>query len=567
MNYQRYRPYPAMEMPDRTWPDKKLIKAPIWCSVDLRDGNQALEIPMSLEEKLDFYNFLLKTGFKEIEIGFPAASDTEFGFTRYLIENDLIPDDVTIQVLTQSRPHIIDRTFESLKGAKKAIVHLYNSTSTLQREVVFGHSKQETIDLAVSGAKLFLEYESKYPETDFYFEYSPESFTGTEMPFAVEICNAVLDVWQPTDHKKVIINLPSTVEMTTPNVYADQIEYCSKNLKYRDKVILSVHAHNDQGCAVAATELALMAGAQRAEGTIFGNGERTGNTDLVCVALNLFTQGVDPELDFSHIDDAVEMFEKSTRMYISPRHPYAGSLVYTAFSGSHQDAIRKGMNAMRKHPERWEVPYLLIDPKDVGRTYDPIVRINSQSGKGGVAFVLQQNFGLMLPKSMQQDLSYIITSVSDKKHQDLTPEDVKDIFDEQYLDIISPLELVYYRQSIVDNVVHNSTDMRLYGTEFTIEGDGNGVIEAFCHALQESLGLTLEVINYSEHSMEYGTKARAISYIQILINDEEYFGAGTSGDITKSSYRAILSAINNFYATHKDEIPDTEGISGKGNKD
>lgn len=555
MNYQKYRPYPAIDLPDRTWPNNKLTHAPIWCSVDLRDGNQALEIPMSLEEKLELYNFLLETGFKEIEIGFPAASDTEYAFTRYLIENELIPDNVTIQVLTQSRPHIIKRTFESLKGAKKAIVHLYNSTSTLQREVVFGYSMQETVDLAVSGAKLFMEYEAKMPETLFYFEYSPESFTGTEMPFAVEICNAVLDVWKPTPGKKVIINLPSTVEMTTPNVYADQIEYCGRNLKYRENVILSLHAHNDQGCAVAATELALMAGAQRAEGTLFGNGERTGNTDLVCVAMNLFTQGIDPKLDFSHIDETVEMFEKSTRMELSPRHPYAGSLVYTAFSGSHQDAIRKGMNAMRKHPDRWEVPYLLIDPKDVGRSYDPIVRINSQSGKGGVAFVLQQNFGLLLPKAMQQELSYIITNVSDKKHHDLTPDDVKEIFDDQYLDITAPLELSYYRQSIVDNVVQNSTDMLVNNKELTIEGEGNGVIDAFCHALETSLKLNLEVINYSEHSMEYGTKARAISYIQILINDEEYFGAGTSSDITKSSYRAILSAINNYYKDHKDKIP------------
>lgn len=560
MNYQKYRPYPDMDFKNRTWPEKKLTLAPIWCSVDLRDGNQALEIPMSLEEKLDFYNFLLKTGFKEIEIGFPASSDTEFAFTRYLIENDLIPDDVTVQVLTQSRPHIIKRTFESLKGAKRAIVHLYNSTSTLQREVVFGNTKEETIDLAVSGAKLFLEYEAGQPETDFFFEYSPESFTGTEMPFAVEICNAVLDVWKPDANKKVIINLPSTVEMTTPNIYADQIEYCSNNLKYRENVILSVHAHNDQGCAVAATELALMAGAQRAEGTIFGNGERTGNTDLVCVALNLFTQGIDPKLDFSHIDDAVKMFEKSTRMELSPRHPYAGNLVYTAFSGSHQDAIRKGMNAMRKHPDRWEVPYLLIDPKDVGRSYDPIVRINSQSGKGGVAFVLQQNYGIMLPKAMQQDLSYVITNVSDKKHSDLTPNDVKDIFEEQYVDISSPLELKFYRQSIVDNVVHNSTDMTVDKKEVTIEGEGNGVIEAFCHALESNLGLTLEVINYSEHSMEYGTKARAISYMQILINDEEYFGAGTSSDITKSSYRAIISALNNYYHDHRDKIPDPQDM-------
>lgn len=552
MNYQKYRPYPPMDMPNRKWPGRVIKHAPIWCSVDLRDGNQALEIPMSLEEKIEFFKFLVKTGFKEIEIGFPAASDTEFAFTRYLIDNDLIPDDVNIQVLTQSRPHIIKKTFEALKGAKRAIVHLYNSTSTLQRDVVFHNSMEATIELAVSGAKLVQEYAKEQPETDFTFEYSPESFTGTEMPFAVEICNAVLDIWKPTAEKKVIINLPSTVEMATANVYADQIEYCCDNLKYRDNVIVSLHAHNDRGCAVAATELALMAGADRVEGTLFGNGERTGNTDVACVALNIFSQGIDPELDFSHIDDAVEMFEKSTRMYIPPRHPYAGSLVYTAFSGSHQDAIRKGMEAMKSHPERWEVPYLAIDPKDVGRSYDPIVRINSQSGKGGVAFILEQNFGLYLPKAMQQNLSYVITGISDRKHRDLTPDDIKGIFEAEYVDIREPLKLIYYKQATVDNVVQNRTQMLVNGNEIDIAGEGNGVIDAFCHALETEFDIKLEVVNYSEHSMEYGTKARAISYIQILINGEEYFGAGTSSDITKSSYRAIVSAVNKYYRDHQD---------------
>ena len=553
MNYQKYRPYPPMDMPNRKWPGRVIKHAPIWCSVDLRDGNQALEIPMSLEEKIEFFKFLVKTGFKEIEIGFPAASDTEFAFTRYLIDNDLIPDDVNIQVLTQSRPHIIKKTFEALKGAKRAIVHLYNSTSTLQRDVVFHNSMEATIELAVSGAKLVQEYAKEQPETDFTFEYSPESFTGTEMPFAVEICNAVLDIWKPTAEKKVIINLPSTVEMATANVYADQIEYCCDNLKYRDNVIVSLHAHNDRGCAVAATELALMAGADRVEGTLFGNGERTGNTDVACVALNIFSQGIDPELDFSHIDDAVEMFEKSTRMYIPPRHPYAGSLVYTAFSGSHQDAIRKGMEAMKSHPERWEVPYLAIDPKDVGRSYDPIVRINSQSGKGGVAFILEQNFGLYLPKAMQQNLSYVITGISDRKHRDLTPDDIKDVFEAEYVDIREPIKLVYYKQATVDNVVQNRTQMLVNGSDVEIAGEGNGVIDAFCHALETEFDIKLEVVNYSEHSMEYGTKARAISYIQILINGEEYFGAGTSSDITKSSYRAIVSAVNKYYRDHQDQ--------------
>ena len=552
MNYTKYRPYPPMDMPNRKWPNNVIKKAPIWCSVDLRDGNQALEIPMNLEEKIEFFKFLLKIGFKQIEIGFPAASDTEFEFTRYLIENDLIPDDVVIQVLTQSRPHIIKKTFEALRGAKNAIVHLYNSTSTLQREVVFHNSMEATIDLAVSGAKLLQEYAAEQPETNFIFEYSPESFTGTEMPFAVEICNAVLDVWKPTPDKKVIINLPSTVEMATANVYADQIEYCCENLKYRDSIYVSLHAHNDRGCAVAATELALMAGADRVEGTIFGNGERTGNTDIACVALNIFSQGMDPMLDFSRIDEVVEMFEKSTRMEVPPRHPYAGSLVYTAFSGSHQDAIRKGMEAMKSHPDRWEVPYLPIDPKDVGRSYDPIVRINSQSGKGGVAFVLEQNFGLYLPKAMQQNLSYVITGISDRKHRDLTPEDIRGIFEAEYVNLTEPVQLVYYRQTTVDNVFRNSTDMKINGRDVTINGEGTGVIDAFCHALETELGVKLEVVNYSEHSMEYGTKARAISYIQILINGEEYFGAGTSSDIAKSSYRGIVSALNKYYKDHRE---------------
>lgn len=554
MNYSKYRPYPTMDMPDRKWPNKTITHAPIWCSVDLRDGNQALEIPMSLDEKIEFFNFLVKTGFKEIEIGFPAASDTEFAFTRYLIENDLIPDDVVIQVLTQSRSHIIKKTFDSIKGAKNAIVHLYNSTSTLQREVVFHNSMEATIDLAVSGAKLVQQYAEEQPETNFMFEYSPESFTGTEMPFAVEICNAVLDIWQPTPDKKVIINLPSTVEMATANLYADQIEYCCEHLKYRDNVIVSLHAHNDRGCAVAATELALMAGADRVEGTLFGNGERTGNTDIMCVALNIFSQGMDPMLDFSHMDEAVAVFEKNTRMYVPPRHPYAGSLVYTAFSGSHQDAIRKGMEAMKSHPDRWEVPYLAIDPKDVGRTYDPIVRINSQSGKGGVAFVLEQNFGLYLPKAMQQNLSYVITGISDRNHRDLTPEDIRKVFEEEYVNIKEPVELIYYRQDTVGEIVNNDTDMKINGKEVTIKGQGSGIIDAFCHALENELGLKLEVINYSEHSMEYGTKARAISYIQIMVNGEECFGAGTSSDIAKSSFRGIVSAINKYYMNHKDKI-------------
>ena len=551
MNYQKYRPYPPMDMPNRKWPGNVITKAPIWCSVDMRDGNQALEIPMSLEEKLVFFQFLVKTGFKEIEIGFPAASDTEFEFTRYLIEHNMIPDDVAIQVLTQSRPHIIKRTFEALKGAKKAIVHLYNSTSTLQREVVFGNSMQQTIDLAVSGAKLIVEEAAKIPETEFFFEYSPESFTGTEMPFAVEICNAVLDVWQPTPEHKAIINLPSTVEMATPNVYADQIEYCCENLKYRDSINVSLHAHNDRGTAVAATELAMLAGADRVEGTLFGNGERTGNTDVMNVAMNLFSQGIDPELDFSGIDKAVEIYETSTRMSISPRHPYAGSLVYTAFSGSHQDAIRKGMEAMKAHPDRWEVPYLPIDPMDVGRNYDPIVRINSQSGKGGVAFILEQNYGLFLPKAFQQDFSLITTSMSDKQHKDLTPATIYDAFMEQYVDGRSPLELVSYQEIVRSGHEDVAIEAKcnFQGKPITITGEGNGIISALCHAIEEQFHISIEVVEYREHSLSHGTKSRAISYIQMADSHGGiYFGAGTSSNITKAGLRAVISTTNKIIA-------------------
>ena len=550
MNYTKYRPYPTMNTPDRKWPNTVITKAPIWCSVDLRDGNQALEIPMSLDEKIEFFKFLVKTGFKEIEIGFPAASDTEFEFARYLIENNMIPDDVTVQVLTQSRPHIIKKTFAALRGVKRAIVHLYNSTSTLQRDVVFHNSKEATTALAVSGAELLMDEAAKQPETEFIFQYSPESFTGTETDYAVEICNAVIDVWKPTPEKKIIINLPSTVEMATANVYADQIEYCCRNIKCRDSVIMSLHAHNDRGLAVAETEFGIMAGADRVEGTLFGNGERTGNTDIMTVAMNLFSQGIDPELDFSNIDDAVEVYEKLTRMTVHPRHPYAGALVYTAFSGSHQDAIRKGMEAMKSHPERWEVPYLAIDPKDVGRTYDPIVRINSQSGKGGVAFILEQNFGLYLPKAFQQDFSLVITKLSDVNHKDVEPQVIFDKFNDEYVNITEPVKLISYKEILEggDNV---SIEAKIVdnGEEKTITGSGNGIIDAFCHAMVKYTGIDFEIVNYSEHSMEYGTKSRAISYIQLSTSKGKvYFGAGISSNITESSLRAVVSAANKILA-------------------
>lgn len=550
MNFKKYRPYPTMNMPNRKWPSNTITKAPVWCSVDLRDGNQALEKPMNLDQKIKFFKYLVNMGFKEIEVGFPAASDTEYLFTRTLIEQNLIPDDVTIQVLTQSREHIIKKTFEALKGCKSAIVHLYNSTSTLQREVVFNKGKQEILELAVYGAKMVKELAKEYGEKNFRFEYSPESFTGTEMDYAVEVCNAVLDVWQPTADKKAIINLPSTVEMATPNVYADQIEYVGGNLKYRENVLVSLHAHNDRGTAVASSELGMLAGADRVEGTLFGNGERTGNADLMNIALNLFTQGIDPELDFSNINETIEIYESSTGLDVHPRHPYAGDLVYTAFSGSHQDAIKKGMAKMSEHPDRWEVPYLPIDPVDVGRNYDPIIRINSQSGKGGVSYILEHNFGLVVPKSMQADFSQIVTKVSDTGNKELEPQEIYDLFINNYANVYSPLRLVYYNEfSHGKDGVTVSADVEYNGVKATYKGEGNGVLDAFCKAAQSELGIEFEIVNYSEHSLDFGNKSRAITYMQIYDTDHNsYFGAGISSSITKSSIRAVVSAINKLIA-------------------
>ncbi len=547
MNFKKYRPYPAMNMPGRKWPSKQIKKAPIWCSVDLRDGNQALEKPMNLDQKIKFFKFLVNLGFKEIEVGFPAASDTEYLFTRTLIEENLIPDDVVIQVLTQSREHIIKKTFDALEGVNKAVVHLYNSTSTLQRDVVFHKDKKEITELAVFGAELINNLAEEYGKEHFLFEYSPESFTGTEMEYAAEICNAVLDVWKPAAEKKVIINLPSTVEMATPNIYADQIEYMCANLKYRENVLVSLHAHNDRGTAVASTELGLLAGADRVEGTLFGNGERTGNADILNIALNLFSQGIDPELDFSNINDSIEIYEKSTGISVHPRHPYAGDLVYTAFSGSHQDAIKKGMDKMAEHPNRWEVPYLPIDPMDVGRSYDPIIRINSQSGKSGVAYILEHNYGLIVPKSMQQEFGGIVTKASDAdgENRELAPEEIHDLFIKTYKDISSPLELVSYNEETNGKIITVSAEIKINGVSKKITEKGNGLIDAFCKGLQKELNFKFNVVNYSEHSLSYGNMSRAITYIHIYDkNHNSYFGAGTSSNISKSSLRAVISAVN-----------------------
>jgi len=551
-NFEKYKPYPAITLPDRQWPSRTITRAPEWCSVDLRDGNQALEVPMNLEQKLMFFQKLVDVGFKTIEIGFPAASDTEFDFTRYLIDNNLIPDDVTIQVLTQSRQHIIEKTFEALRGCKNAVVHLYNSTSTLQRDVVFRMDRAQVIELAQTGARLVAEIAAKDTYgTNFTFEYSPESFTGTEIDFAVEICDAVCDVWQPSPAKKVIINLPATVEMSTPNIYADMIEYFCRHTRYRNSIMVSLHTHNDRGTGVAATELGLLAGADRVEGTLFGNGERTGNVDIITVALNIFTQGIDPQLDISDINDLVESYEQANRMPVHPRHPYAGKLVYTAFSGSHQDAIKKGISRMKESQlQDWAVPYLPIDPQDVGRSYDPIIRINSQSGKGGVAYILEQFYGLHLPRQVQQTFSQLVTKVSDQRQTELMPNEIHDLFFANYVNVTTPLELKSYRETMDDDQHVNMSAVIIdRGIEKTISGFGNGLLDAFCQALRQYLNSKLEITAYQEHALERGSTSKAITYVQIQNGGSKlYVGSGVSSNISKSSLRAVVSAVNQMLA-------------------
>jgi 2-isopropylmalate synthase len=535
------------------WTKKEYItEAPIWCSVDLRDGNQALIVPMSLEEKLEYFQMLVDIGFKEIEVGFPAASETEFTFLRTLIEQDLIPDDVTIQVLTQSREHIIRKTFESLKGAKRAVVHLYNSTSVAQREQVFRKSKPEIVDIAVSGAKLLLECAAQ-TEGNFQFQYSPESFTGTEMEFALEICNAVLDVWKPTPDNKVIINLPATVSMSMPHVYASQIEYMSKHLNYRENVILSLHPHNDRGTGVADAELGMLAGAQRVEGTLFGNGERTGNVDIVTLALNMYAHGVDPKLNFENLPAIQKVYERLTRMRVHERHPYAGELVFTAFSGSHQDAIAKGMKwREEKNPKYWNVPYLLIDPKDIGREYEgDIIRINSQSGKGGIGYVLQQKYGLDLPAGMRENFGYRVKDVSDKLHKEMQPDEIFAIFKETYVNVNAPVAFVGFRFEKSEDYATTCT-IEIDGAVKELSGTGNGRLDAISNALQSGLGITYSNLTYKEHALEIGSGAQAISYIGITdANGTVHWGAGVDADIMTSSVKALFSAVNNMLRAAK----------------
>lgn len=546
-NYEKYtRGYFMPPVPCFDWVKKEYIdKAPVWCSVDLRDGNQALVIPMSLEEKLTFWKHLIKVGFKEIEIGFPAASETEYEFCRTLIENDMIPDDVTIQVLTQSREHIIAKTFEALKGCKNAIVHLYNSTSVAQREQVFRKSKQEIIDIAVSGAKLCKEYREK-TEGNFRFEYSPESFTGTEPEYALEICNAVLDVWQPTADDKVILNLPVTVEESLPHVYASQVEYMCKNVKNRENVIISLHPHNDRGTAIADSELGLLAGADRIEGTLFGNGERTGNVDIITLAMNMFAHGVDPELDFSNLSEITEVYENVTRMHVYERQPYSGALVFAAFSGSHQDAIAKGMKwREEKSPEHWNVPYLAIDPKDVGREYEgDVIRINSQSGKGGIGYLMEQNFGISMPPKMREAFGYKVKSVSDHAHKELHPDEIYQIFKENYLNVKTKFEVIEAHFS-QNNGIKAAVTIKHNGESIVREAAGNGRLDAVSNAIKDAFGVNYSLICYEEHAIEHGSSSQAAAYVGIETDMGTFWGAGVHTDIIEASINALVSAINN----------------------
>ncbi|HEX8738944.1 MAG TPA: 2-isopropylmalate synthase [Casimicrobiaceae bacterium] len=556
---QKYRPFPPIDLADRTWPSRAITRAPTWCSVDLRDGNQALIEPMDSERKLRMFDLLVKMGYKEIEVGFPAASQTDYDFIRKLIDEERIPDDVTVQVLTQSRERLIRRSFEALKGAKRAIMHLYNSTSTTQRRVVFNLDRPGIVAIAVDGAKLIAECAARYPETAWTFQYSPESFTGTELDFAVEICDAVDDVWHPTPTRKVIINLPSTVEMATPNVYADQIEWMSRHLAYRDSIVLSIHPHNDRGCAVAAAELAVMAGAERVEGCLFGNGERTGNVCLVTLGLNLFTQGVDPRIDFSDINEVIRTVEHCDQLPIHPRHPYGGELVFTAFSGSHQDAIKKGLaeraRLLEAGPAVWDVPYLPIDPADVGRTYEAVIRVNSQSGKGGIAYLLERDYGLALPRLLQIEFSQVVQSITDATGKEQTPADLHAAFMREYVAPASPLAYVDHRaghpvsragaQAATEQM---TARLEVGGTELRISGHGNGPVDAFVHALRSGLGIDVHVLAYHEHATGSGEDATAVSYVQLRIGERSVYGVGIDPNIVTATLRAVVSAVNRGHA-------------------
>ena len=546
----KYKPFNLIELNDRTWPGRSIEISPQWCSVDLRDGNQALIEPMGEERKLRMFKMLLEIGFKEIEVGFPSASQTDFDFVRKIIKENLVPNDVTIQALTQARPELIKRTFEALEGSKRAIVHVYNSTSTLQRRVVFKSDEKGIQKIATDGAKWVLDQSKLYPKTDWTFEYSPESFTGTELPYAVDVCNAVNEIWNPTQKKKTIINLPATVEMSSPNIYADQIEWMCRNLENRENIIVSLHPHNDRGTAVAATELGVMAGADRIEGTLFGNGERTGNVDLVTLALNMLTQGVDPHLDFSNINSIMREAEYCNQLPVHPRHPYAGDLVFTAFSGSHQDAIKKGLSDIRNsNRETWEVPYLPIDPQDVGRSYEAVIRINSQSGKGGVAYLLEKDHGLSMPRRLQIEFSQVIQKIADESGKEISPSDVWDNFQTTYLNESGSYEFVDHNINSKANKDGSQTDeiainLKVNDKIISITGTGNGPIDAMVNSIKDYLKLDIKISDYHQHAISAGSDAKAVAYSELLLNGKSVWGVGIHQNTVIAGFESVISGLN-----------------------
>lgn len=542
-NVSKYQPFRPVSLPDRTWPDQTITAAPAWCSVDLRDGNQALIEPMTPQQKLDLWNLLLEVGFKEIEIGFPSASSLDYDFCRKLIDESLVPDDVTIQVLTQARPDLIEKTFAALKGARRAVVHVYNSTSTVQRDYVFGLDRAGILEIATQGAQWVAEEAAKHPDTEWIFEYSPESFTGTELDFAVEVVDSVTAVWSPTPQTPVIINLPATVEMSTPNVYADQIEWFCRNVKHRDSLIISVHTHNDRGCAVAASELAVLAGADRVEGTLFGNGERTGNMDILTMAMNLYSQGVDPNLNFERIDHIIEVYKSATQLPVHPRHPYAGELVFTAFSGSHQDAIKKCL-AKRDLDAPWEVAYLPIDPRDIGRSYQEVIRINSQSGKGGIAYVLEQEYGYQLPRWLQIDFSPVVQRYAESSEKEVDAATIQRLFIETYFSEKTRMSLGDYTVARREGADYLQAVLQCQSEPVQIAGSGNGVVAAFVEALEGVTGANIVVVEYSEHALSQSAQAEAICYIQLNVDGQRVCGIGRSEDIIQASLEGILRALD-----------------------
>jgi 2-isopropylmalate synthase len=549
-NHKKYRAFPTIAKTNRRWPDRVIEKAPDWCSVDLRDGNQALIEPMSPSQKLDMFELLVDVGFKQIEVGFPAASQTDFDFVRQLIEQNLVPDDVTIQVLTQAREPLIARSFDAVKGASSAIMHLYNSTSTVQREQVFKKSRDEIKEIAVQGAKWVRDFAAKQPETDWQFQYSPESFTNTELDYALEVCNAVTEIWLPTPEHKAIINLPATVEVATPNVYAEQIETFCDGVNRRDCITISLHTHNDRGCGIAAAELGVMAGADRIEGTLLGNGERTGNMDIVTMAMNIYSQGMDPELDFSDMDRVINVVERCTQLTVHPRHPYAGELVFAAFSGSHQDAINKCLTIDEKvrttegDNSHWKVAYLPIDPRDVGRTYQEVIRINSQSGKGGVAYVLEQDYGLILPRWMQVDFSPHVQHFAEQSEAEVSTQEIRQIFQDTYIDLADPMTVESYQASRTEGLDKLFATIKTIEVSIDITGEGKGILDAFVNAINFKLDSKIVLVDYSEHTLGDNQQSEAMAYVQLSVNGQRYCGAGCSEDIVGASLRAVLNAID-----------------------